>query len=725
MQFAAFLRPICLFALGLVAGGGSLGEGAMLQQGGITFTRETEGSGAEAKAHQYVRVKRSTFSRNGQAADSRGTLVSEEYRTYALGVERNQGPLEDQIAQNLIGLRVGGKLVVRPNDARFNSYEIELLAIATIPTDTAIPELPEVVSRWATWVDRPKSGAFSGCTLAYGSSWVMVGSCLGHTFAVGPKPQQIYCRITDPYEHGNVGITNCMIDGGPMPKSMVLAKQEVTPDGLKHKGESEVEAGVVRPRDLEGVKLGMTEQEVRRILLAHNGGLTFGEYVLSPFDVGRADEIAPVTETAMEKRQLEARKRVLDHRSNQVDFDMQAPPMRVKLVAAARGQADGDLEEFDMVFRESDKTLVWIKRTRVFQKQQSKPRMDTVRKGLVDKYGPPSFQIPKVVDDLKLLWMFNAAGESIKGPLPPFPFAERQPQTQTPAADDSRIVVEILNTWPGVTERLRTDFAWKIVETLHSETMLRAAGDEAVGRARQQAQEWRKKISEMGPERFADSLREPPLEKIAASPGGIDSVFAITIGKPLPKFAHWYSSDGDQEKSPMLFEEGFDRGMTPWGTHEVILRPNSTFYSGGATFWMGVAHVELLNGVVEGVRFDRVNNQNQAGIVETLGNKYGKACAGRPEYCPKRTMNGVDSIYEWRPPGLVVNYDSNNEFYNAALENSTVFMLTALVSSFGAGRISPPQNQELGTVVIYTPRLTEKVAAYKQQQAQKNQKPAF
>ena len=277
MQFAAFLRPICLLALGLVAGGCSLGEGAMLQQGGITFTRETEGSGAEAKAHQYVRVKRSTFSRNGQAADSRGTLVSEEYRTYALGVERNQGPLEDQIAQNLIGLRVGGKLVVRPNDARFNSYEIELLAIATIPTDTAIPELPEVVSRWATWVDRPKSGAFSGCTLAYGSSWVMVGSCLGHTFAVGPKPQQIYCRITDPYEHANVGITNCMIDGGPMPKSMVLAKQEVTPDGLK-------------------------------------------------------------------------------------------------------------------------------------------PRMDTVRKGLVDKYGPPSFQIPKVVDDLKLLWMFNAAGELIKGP---------------------------------------------------------------------------------------------------------------------------------------------------------------------------------------------------------------------------------------------------------------------------------------------------------------------
>ena len=99
------------------------------------------------------------------------------------------------------------------------------------------------------------------------------------------------------------------------------------------------------------------------------------------------------------------------------------------------------------------------------------------------------------------------------------------------------------------------------------------------------------------------------------------SIYALTIGKPLPQFAGWFNTEEDQAKSPMLLQDA-PTVPTKWGTDEMQISVNPAFYEKDIAFLMGDARVETAVGVVKGVRFDHIPSSARPRIVEFL-KRYG------------------------------------------------------------------------------------------------------
>ena len=430
------------------------------------------------------------------------------------------------------------------------------------------------------------------------------------------------------------------------------------------------ESKVVFPAvDVLGIRLGMKAEEARRLVVAHNpmfqvDALSYPSIALVTTE---KDKLQTQTDAGLRDTQQLVRKRLIDHRASSDDLKWLAQPVSIGLGASAGDfgppidlsllfRSDSELKQLmDKKGRTTEQ--IWFatggetndKVVDVFYKgsfaEAERPSVQSIVKSLKAKYGEPSYtrdthSSASVRGSLVMDWIFDDAGHQVS------------------VAGQDTMRTELPEVFQGTDAVFRPA---RLQVTIYDAGSLFASGfrfrlfheqivAQTLDRWRRLAQanlaELQSKHAQLTPEELIEWAKGPPLPHVDAHPADKDaSIFAITLGKPLPPFAGWFNTDEERAKSPMEVLRSAEISAR-WGSPVTALTPNKKFYSPAAIFWLGDPNVEIVDGVVQGVRFDEIISDGRKAVLDLLKEQFGAPDAPCPltvrrrSLAPGRTENG-------------------------------------------------------------------------------------
>jgi len=488
------------------------------------------------------------------------------------------------------------------------------------------------------------------------------------------------------------------------------------------------ESKVVFPAvDVLGMSLGMKLSEARSMIVAHNpmfqvDALSYPSLALVTTE---KDKLQTKTDAGLRMTEQSVRKLLIDRRASSDDLEWLAQPVSVGLGASA-----GDFGppiDLSLLFRSDDELKqlmdkkgrtteqIWVatggenndKVVDILYKgsyaQAVRPSVQSIVKSLKAKYGEPSYardlhSDPSVRGSLVMTWAYDDSGNQIAVT------GENAMRTQLPEIFQgtdavyrpARLQVTIYD--PG--SLFASGFQFRLFhEQIVAQTL------EAWRRmAQANLAELRRKQSTLTPEEMIEWAEGPPLPHVDAHPADkAASIFAITLGKPLPQFAGWYNTDEERAKSPMEVLKSAEIS-THWGSQVTALAPNRDFYPSAMIFWLGDPNVEIVDGIVQGVRFDEIIADGRKPVIELLKEQYGAPDA------PCLMSNPPEQACTWTSEKHVVRYIPVDKVETHGM---LAGVANAVNPVLGYDQVKPPPPVRWGSLVIYTPQQMAKVDAYR------------
>ncbi len=672
------------------------------------------GTGADAVLNTFAVVKLWRWSRPvappgsqvirdpHQDPTSRSSLDA-VLHTYIL-VKDDHPMFAQYISNGIVGMKVGGKRMITLSAVHQNPpivFDVELVdvvlkeddlyarypkaAFATIP-----PAAAPMLKDYAKFANRKDFGPV--------------------TEVVPPTPITVHVPGQQPKTQ--------MLWG---PGGMLTSNGKPAPP---HVDESKV---VLPAVDVLGIRLGMKEEEARRLVVAHNpmfqvDSLSYPAIALLTTE---KDKLQTKTDAGLRDTQQSVRKLLIDHRASSDDLKWLAQPVSIGVGASAGDfgppidlsllfRSDSELKQLmDKKGRTTEQ--IWFatggenndRVVDVFYKgsfaEAVRPSVQSIVKSLKAKYGEPSYtrdthSNPSARGSLVMDWIFDDGGKQVS------------------VSGQDRLRTELPEIFQGTDAVFRPA---RLQVTIYDAGSLFASGfrfrlfhEQIVAQTldawRRLAQanlaELQRKQAQFTPEEMIEWAKGPPLPHVDAHPADKDaSIFAITLGKPLPPFASWFNTDEERANSPMEVLRSAEIS-TRWGSPVTALRPNKKFYSPAAIFWLGDPNVEIVDGVVQGVRFDEIISDGRKPVIDLLREQFG--ASDTP--CPM--TNSPEEACTWTNRKRVVRYVPVDKVETHGM---LAGVANAVNPILGYDQVKPPPPVYWGSLVIYTPEQMAKVDAYR------------
>jgi hypothetical protein len=490
------------------------------------------------------------------------------------------------------------------------------------------------------------------------------------------------------------------------------------------------ESKVVFPAvDVLGLRLGMNLREARSLIVAHNpmfqvDALSYPSIELATTE---KDKLQTKTDAGLRMTEQSIRKLLIDHRASSDDLGWLAQPVPIGLGASAGDfgppidltlllRSDEELKQLnDTKGRTTEQ--VWVatggenndKVVDILYKgsyaQAVRPSVESIVKSLKAKYGEPSYTRdlhtnPSARGSLVMTWAYDDGGNQI-------PVAgQNAMRTQMPEIFQgtdavyrpARLQVTIFDAG----SLFASGFQFRL---LHEQIVAQTL-DAWRRKAQANLAELHQKRDSLTPEEMIEWAKGPPLPHVDAHPADkAASIFAITLGKPLPQFAGWYNTDEERAKSPMEVLKS-DEISTHWGSQVTALAPNKNFYPAAMIFWLGDPFVEIVDGIVQGVRFDDIIADGRKPVIDILKEQY-----GTPDE-PCLMSNPPEQPCTWTNERHVVRYTPVDKVETHAM---LAGIANAINPILGYDQVKPPPPVYWGSLVIYTPQQMAKVDQYRSQ----------
>jgi hypothetical protein len=478
--------------------------------------------------------------------------------------------------------------------------------------------------------------------------------------------------------------------------------------------------------DVVGLRLGMNESEARALIAAQHPklkieSLFFGVASLAGARMSDTSSSAVVmSESQVRRDQLAARKKLVDRTASALDMVKLVPPIHLGLQATSgdpgvpinlglllRGDsawerllddAGKSSESFWIATGGSrNDTVIDIIYSGAFAEGSARPSVQTLTSRLTTKYGPPSYaraiqSCCAAQGERLMVWLFDDAGAQRGADG-----AESQREVLPAMFHGSQAIkrparLEVIIFSGG--KLFASGFKFRL---LHEQAVAQTF-DERRARARADINAWQRDAGRQSPEALAESLQCPALGSLPARPAvpGV-GILAVSLGRPLPRFAEWFCSEADLARSPMQVVDSPRREL-PWGTTDVELSANPKAFDPALVFMLGHAHVELADDQVRGVRFEGIRSEFEAKLVAALKSQFGQ--------------NPVvsDGRYVWTNNQRVVTYVPYDQIETHVMSTVVANSLSLL---FGGDTADMPEPQHYGSLSVYTPDHARQVDQYK------------